>query len=356
MNITTPHNEIRSPFRLSSTIASNGHFWRWGDDNMFPQALALMSRRGAVHRRIINDKADYISGQGFTHDDDTAMADFLSCVNSSGETMRQILNKLAFDKSLFGNAFIEIVTDPERSFLALFHQDASKCRVSRDNRSIILHHDWRRFTEKDAASIPLYPHFEKGTDGFLHSCIHYKDYEPGFSHYGVPAYIAGLNVSAIAYKTDCWNISRLDNSFQPSGVLLIDGEMNSDDEAAELMKRAERKFAGNPGQVMFLIKDCKGADSTHFVPMSTTSDGDWRALHEQAGADIIVAHSWFRTLSGLNYSSGFDRERILNEYEAQYHYPHRTGGANGAHQTINRRYFGTRLQLLTDCKSSSYPK
>ena len=28
-----------------------------------------------------------------------------------------------------------------------------------------------------------------------------------------------------------------------------------------------------------------------------------------------MAHSWFRTLSGLDYASGFSAERILHEYE-----------------------------------------
>ena len=41
-------------------------FWRWGDDNLFPSAWALMSRRSQTHRRIINDKADYISGKGLS--------------------------------------------------------------------------------------------------------------------------------------------------------------------------------------------------------------------------------------------------------------------------------------------------
>ena len=32
-------------------------------------------------------------------------------------------------------------------------------------------------------------------------------------------------------------------------------------------------------------------------------------------SDIVVAHSWFRSLSGLDYSTGFSAERILHEYE-----------------------------------------
>jgi hypothetical protein len=36
--------------------------WRWGEDNMLPYALSLMARNSTAHRRIINDKADYIAG------------------------------------------------------------------------------------------------------------------------------------------------------------------------------------------------------------------------------------------------------------------------------------------------------
>lgn len=53
---------------LGAARVESDKFWRWGDDNLFPAALALMSRRSTTHRRIINDKADYISGKGFTFD------------------------------------------------------------------------------------------------------------------------------------------------------------------------------------------------------------------------------------------------------------------------------------------------
>ena len=34
--------------------------WRLGGDNLLPNALSLLARRAVAHRRIINDKADYI--------------------------------------------------------------------------------------------------------------------------------------------------------------------------------------------------------------------------------------------------------------------------------------------------------
>ena len=302
---------------LGAGTVQSDKFWRWGDDNLFPDALALMARRSTTHRRIIHDKADYISGKGFVCDEATQLRlqAFIERVNPRNESLRQLLNKLAFDKALFGNAFLEVITDAKHSFLALYHQDASRCRVARDEQHILLHHDWRAFNAAEAQALPLYPAFEEQADGTLRAMIHYKDYEPMFTHYGVPPYIAGFGVSAIAYKTDRWNISRLDNSFQLSGVLLLDSAVDNEAEAEKIMRLAEQKFAGNPGQVMFVIRDGTENDHSRFIPIASQNEGDWQALHEQAVGDIVVAHSWFRTLSGLDYAGGFNADRILHEYE-----------------------------------------
>lgn len=318
--ILTPR-AAASPLDVGITLGgssqpSGGDFWRWGSDNLFPNALSLLARRATIHRRIINDKADYISGKGFIVADEAVRTrSFLKKANSYGESLRQVLNYLALDKSLFGNAFVEVVTDTAHSFLALFHQDASHCRLAKDGEHILLHHDWSRYTPSESVSLPLYPLFEQGADGNLHSMIHYKDYEPMFSHYGVPTYIAGMGVSTIAYKTDNWNISRLDNSFQLSGVMVLDGGIDNEKDAQEFVSNVERKFAGKPGQVMFMVKDCQEGDSSRFIPIAASNDGDWAALHDQALTDIVVAHSWFRSISGLDYSTGFSSERILHEWE-----------------------------------------
>ena len=307
---------LPDPYATKATKVNSHEFWRWGSDNCMPQLLSAVSRCSTTHRRIINDKADYISGKGFTFDSSNALlSSIVERVNGNGESLRQLINKVAFDKALFGNGFVEVVTNQEHTLLSLYHQDATRCRVAKDSQHIILHHNWSQYSAKEAAVLPLYPLFEEQADGTLRSIIHSKDYEPGFNHYGVPPYIAGLSVSAIAYKTDRWNISRLDNSFQPSGIMILDDTVDNEQDAERMIRTAEKRFAGKPGQVMFIVKDGSQSDNSRFVPLSTSNDGDWEALHEQATNDIVVAHSWFRSLSGLNYASGFNAERILHEYE-----------------------------------------
>ncbi len=316
-SFVTIGNRKKAPLlTLSSTTVESDEYWRWGDDNMMPSALSLMSRRSTTHRRIINDKSDYIAGKGFSYGDaDPRLAAFVGHANGNGESLRTVLSRVTFDKSLLGNAFVEVVTDHNGSFLSLYHQDASCVRVARDNKHVILHHNWGSFKAKEAVTLPLYPLFEEQSDGSLRSVIHYKEYEPMFTHYGVPKYIAGMSVSAIAYKTDCWNISRLDNSFQLSGVMMLDTGASNEEDAEQIVRTAQRQFAGDPGQVMFIVRNGQENDNSQFIPLTSNNEGDWNHLHDQATSDIVIAHSWFRSLSGLDYASGFSAERILHEYE-----------------------------------------
>ena len=314
--VTVGNRRSKPLLTLSTAKVSSKKFWRWGDDNMTPYALSLMSRRSTTHRRIINDKADYIAGKGFACDEsEQLLAAFVNQANGDGESLRTVLSRVAFDKALLGNAFVEVVTDKRGSFISLYHQDASNVRIARDDKHIFMHHDWSAFKEEEAITLPLYPLFEEQKDGTLRSVIHYKEYEPMFTHYGVPKYIAGMGVSAIAYKTDCWNISRLDNSFQLSGVMMLDATTDDEAEAEQIVRTAQRRFAGEPGQVMFILRNGQEHDNSQFIPVTSNNEGDWSALHDQATSDIVIAHSWFRSLSGLDYSAGFSAERILHEYE-----------------------------------------
>jgi hypothetical protein len=98
-------------------------------------------------------------------------------------------------------------------------------------------------------------------------------------------------------------------------MMIVDEAVDNEADANRLVRYAESRFAGNPGQVLFVVKNGSDKDNSRFIPITSQNDGDWKELHDQATGDIVVAHSWFRSLSGLDYSSGFSSERILHEYE-----------------------------------------
>lgn len=314
--VTMSSHVPAQPTPARAVVTNSKDYIPFGSDNMFPQALAELNRKSPVQRSILRNKTIYISGKGFSTEVD-ALAEYVKRVNPR-EKLRQVWKKVASDKCSFGNAYIEVVTDARRTFMNLFHKDATKGRVHIDTKHIIFHPNWRDYnrTKDKAKTLPIYPDFEQ-IDGQLRSVIHIKDYEPEFSHYGLPQSIAAMDAAGIAYKTNKWNLSRLDNSFQSSGMLLVEGQMSVDD-ARDLKQQFKAEFTGegNQGKVMFIAKNLGGNTSTQFTPFTSGTEGDWMNLHKQSTDELIIAHNWFPSLSGIATAGALgNTQQIRNEYQ-----------------------------------------
>ena len=219
----------------------------FGADNLLPYAIAQLCRNSSVHRGILNRKTEFIAGAKWTTENDELKALF-DDINADGETLTKFLKKITFDKLSGGNGWIEIVTNSKRNYINFYHHDWTTCRLDEESVGVVISKDWRLQQSKtEKIKIPFYPNW-KQDDGVLRSVIHLKDYEPEFHSYGVFDWIAGMNVVAIGYKTDRWNVNRLDNAFQPSGVFIASGEFNDPEEAEELKEELEDEFSGEEGQ------------------------------------------------------------------------------------------------------------
>src|SRR3990167_1091503 len=292
----------------------NQNIWTpFGTDNLFPQAIAELSRKSPSLRSVLNWKTNYVAGDGFITDTkDKKLIKFLEEVNPE-ESAADMIEKSIFDRFSSGNTYIEIVLTS--GGMNIFHKDHTTCRVSKDKKHILLYGDWQRVQghEKDIKKLPIYPAFEN-IDGKMRSCAHLKSYEPGFSTYGVPSWMSAIDAAGIAYKTNKWNISRLDNSFNNSGVLVVEGNM-SPKEAQKMKKAFLTEFTGEnkQGKVLFLAKQLGGGNTT-FTTVTTNNEGDWLQLHTQSDTDLLKAHMWFASLSGIGTQNAFEQSRIRAEY------------------------------------------
>ena len=301
---------------------SSSDYIPFGNNNLFPQAIAEINRNSPIHRGIMNMKTHFLKGKGFsTEKDNKKLSEWLLRANNKNESAISVCAKLMKDKVHSGNAYVEIVTDKRRSFVNIFHKDYTTCRLSKDAKSILIHGDWENYQSKkgEVKIIPIYPQF-KEEDGFLRSIIHIKTYEPQFNYYGVSDWIAAMNAAVICYKTSKWNLSRLDNSMLSSGVLLIEGNM-TDKEAKKLKEDYKKEFTGEgkQGKIIFMIKQLGDSGKTaqsNFTPFNNTTEADWLALHKQSAEDLISAHSWFPSLSGRAIEGQMgNTQQIRNEYQ-----------------------------------------
>lgn len=302
----------------------NQYAWiPFGSDNLFPQALSLMARRSVVHRSIMYHKKNFVMPHQMICDN-PAVLKFIDNVNGRDETLTEVLGKAYLDYQGIGNAYILIVKYKSTSgaSINLFHKDATKCRVkdttrSKDKTKAILYHpDWRkaRSTPDLIKEYPLFPMF-KEVDGKECSIYHFKDYEAEYYDYGIPLFIAALDVAAITWKTNKWNVSRLDNTFHASGVMVVEGDYSPED-VEKLTSEIEAAYTGedNQGKLAIIIKQL-GGGSTQITPFTTNMEGDWTSLHTQANKDLVSAHVWQRSLCNMSDAAQLGNTTLIrNEY------------------------------------------
>tara|TARA_R110000824_G_scaffold52721_14_gene146490 strand:+ start:876 stop:2216 length:1341 start_codon:yes stop_codon:yes gene_type:complete len=272
-------------------------FVPFGNDNLFPQYLARLKRQSSTHRSVLAQKTIFTSGAKFVTNNEE-LRDYIHNVNADGESLRQVFKKLADDYYSFGNAYLEGVLYD--GGMNLYHVDATTVRMSKNKKEAYVHPDWAKYnTMKDKLSIiPLYP--EVRENRFI---IQFMDYEPTFQFYGLPDYVAALEHIAVDYEIGKWNHTKFKNGFQPSAIVEISGDMG-EEEAQKLVREAQKKFVGdgNNGKIMFIVKNGDTSQANVQI-IKDDQEGSWIDLQRITDQNIVTAHRWQPSLSGL-VSSG----------------------------------------------------
>ena len=277
-----------------------------------------------VHRAILNSKTNYIIGKGLASNN-TQIKELILHPNNTQLDLTDTIKRVVFDYLTHGNAYMEIVTNTDKSLLYIYHIDASKIRIATGSEEVLMHPDWEQYTGKNdelTESLPLYPEFDKRSDGLWHTAYHIKDYEPEFYHYGLPSYYAGLRSIIITGLTNVWNQTRLERHFSAPGLLIIPG-VNDEGDAATLDAEFQ-KYMGAMSEnatdiIIQYLQDLgpgQTAQAAQYIDFLKKEEGNWITLHKQAEMSLITIHNWFRTLTPYSDDkSGFDKNRIISEYE-----------------------------------------
>tara|TARA_R110002033_G_scaffold44567_1_gene87399 strand:+ start:972 stop:2300 length:1329 start_codon:yes stop_codon:yes gene_type:complete len=292
-NLAVPNNieEIQDISKIRTDYVP------FGDNNLFPQYLAKLKRQSSTHRSVLAQKTIFTSGAKFVSNNEDVL-DYIKDVNADGESLRMIFKKLADDYYTFGNAYLEgVIYD---GGLNLYHIDATTVRMSKDKKEAYVHPDWGKYnTMKEKLNvIPLYPQVK--SNRFI---FQFNDYEPTFRFYGLPDYVAALEHIAVDYEIGKWNHTKFKNGFQPSAIVEISGDMG-EEEAKKLVHEAQKKFVGegNNGKIMFIVKNGDTSQANVQI-IKDDQEGSWIDLQRITDQNIVTAHRWQPSLSGL-VSSG----------------------------------------------------
>jgi HK97 family phage portal protein len=214
----------------------------------------------------------------------------------------RVLETVAAQLQLHGNAFVQVLRAPDDSPAALFPLRPERVTV-----------------EPDASGWPAaYRYAVAGrttrlsADGPRPDVVHLKRFHPLDDHYGLGCLGAAASAIAVHNAAGAWNKALLDNAARPSGALVYepgDGSTLSAEQFSRLRTEMEQGFtgAGQAGRPMLL------EGGLRWQPLSLTpADMDFVGLKGAAAREIAMAFGVPPMLLGLPGDATYANYREAN--------------------------------------------
>jgi len=298
-------------------------------DNIYINDLAKRARRSPTHGAILQSKAVYTAGTGFTYNKDgeqipeetvdQKFLDWIKEINSNRQSLHWLFGKEAYDYTYSGNVYIEVKKGKE--FTSAFYMDASKVRVSEETAYVSA---WWHVIKNDPSQISHndYP-VEKIDlwDGKLdtkqdHFVMHIKNDVPEFDYYGLPEHLQVLKWADVEYKIVQFNLSELENGFFPSVMMNIIGTPPEGMNEQTYVEKVRDGFTGEGKNGKMVIQMVDSVDqAVQITEFSGVKEGQLLQLAQTAQDKIIAGHRWFPSLAGIATAGSLDsNQQIRNEY------------------------------------------
>jgi len=323
-------------------------------ESSFLKNLMALCNYSPTLRRIINDKVNMITGDGFipyagvqndlltvaaknrqyyegNEPELEELSAFISRVNLYDETLVDVLARMSFEYEAFGNCVVELVRGNvgSESFCYLYHVPLymvgiRKAVETRIVETIGIYDDWERVHETSKPEqmpegfreVSIFPRWTRFEDGTERTAIHLKQYAPGFFYWGLPEWISAQFWAEVEYRIARVNVDKLENGMMFSSIIQFFGSM-SQDEAKDLVTKAQDKFTqpGNAFKTFIQVLSDEKLKA-NVVPLEQKHEGQFMELQQLAAQAIVTASRWTMGLSGHSTEGKLGtNQQLKNETE-----------------------------------------
>jgi DNA-binding MarR family transcriptional regulator len=228
----------------------NQEWVTYGDDNKYPYHLLNLLNTSAKHNAIVNGKANFIVGSGLQWEDEQYQYLAEKDINRAGESINDILAKIALDLEVFGGCYLEVIYNTFNEPVSLYHIDYSKVRSNVDNTEFYISEQWEtKGKPDDIVTIKAYD--GENTEG--KKIIYIKEYRPNVNTYTLPSYQGALNYIELDVAVSEFHLNAIHNGLMPSKMISFNNGTPSVEEQRTIERQLKEKFAGEKNAGKFII-------------------------------------------------------------------------------------------------------
>ncbi len=290
-------------------------YMRFGGDNLFPQTIISLYDTSAINATCINAIKDGIVGEGIIEYG-------TEYINTDGETIDEVFNKISLDFTLFGGYAMNIIWNKEGTRIAeMYHLPFANVRsaIPDDEDKITSY-----FYSSDWSAIRKYKPVEytafdvTNTKGDDASQIYYcKTYQPGQDVYPLPPYVSAMNDIQLDARIARFHNANISNGLSPSMFIQFRNGIPNPEERADIYREIEKTFTGEENAGRFFLGFSRPGEEMEVTPIESANDDYYLLVDARTVSRILTAHRITSPkLLGVVDASGFssNADEIITAY------------------------------------------
>ena len=276
----------------------------YGADNLFPQTLIGLYDTSAMHHTAIDSIVAGIIGEGIETIGD-------EYINSAGETIDEIFEKVAIDYSLYQGYALNVIWNKERTKISeIYHLPFANVRSGKPNEEDKVE---EYFYSADWANLRKYPYTpykafdatdNKGDNAS--QIFYFYSYTPGNQVYPLPAYVAAMSDISLDAQVSRFHANNIANGLAPSMFIQFRNGVPSPEERRDVYKEIEATFSGTENAGRYFLAFSEPGKELQVTPIDSANDDYYLLLEERITSRILTAHRITSPLLlGIKDSAGF---------------------------------------------------
>ena len=285
-------------------------FILWGDGNKFPDYLFDLYSNCATLQSVINGTADFVVGNEVKCN----LTRFQKTVNKQGDTMMDLIRRIAIDYLIFGGFAIQILRDFNGNVAEIYWLDFSKVRSDKKNEVFFYSEDWNKSYGR-VKYIP-YPKFKEG-DSNPASVYYYKGTKTR-GVYPTPIYNAALVACELEKKINLFHLNEISNNFLSSKIVNFNSGTPDDELKNEIERNINEKFSGaeNAGRILVSFNESKDSETTVTDLGTDDFSSRYDALAKRSQTQIFTAFRANSMLFGIPMENdGFSTQEYSEAFK-----------------------------------------
>lgn len=276
----------------------------FGSNNLYPDLLINLYNNSAMHHTCVESKINAVKGEGISQFGNDV-------VNSHGETMNEVFEKITTDYILFGGYALNVVWSRDGNTIAeYYHLPFNNVRSGKLNEEERIEEyyysqDWTKIRKHKPDAYPAYSTTDnKGENAS--QVFYYYDYTVGNFYYPLPSYVGAINDIDIDARVSRFHASNLSNGLAPSMMLTFRNGIPTPDEQHEIYKDIDQTFAGEDNAGRFFVNFAEPGREPTVETIENANDDYYITLESRITSRILTAHRITSPLLlGIKDAAGF---------------------------------------------------